>query len=145
MKRFLYRCVIALHPRAFRERFGDEMLSVFDEATHAQAAAFFMDGVGSLARRWLLRSGLWKLAIGATASGLLLGMLLGGEARWERQQAMRALAAEKTPVPLDEAQFHQDTAAAIAMLASFREGDKRKSHKHGASKPIAASPDASQD
>jgi hypothetical protein len=126
MKRFLYRCVITLHPRAFRERFGDEMLSVFDEATHAGWMAFFVDGVGSLARQWLLRSGLWKLALGATVSGLLLGMLLGGEARWERQQATRALAAQKTPTPLDEAQFRRDTAAAIAMLARFRLIETRK-------------------
>jgi hypothetical protein len=133
MKRLLYRCVIALHPRAFRERFGDEMLSVFDEATHAGSTAFFLDGAGSLARQWLLRSGLWKLALGATVSALLLGALLGTESRWEwQQQTTRALAAERARVPLDEGQFRRDTAAAIAMLARFNQGAKRKSRKAGA-------------
>ena len=72
MRRFLYRALIALHPPRFRERFGDEMLCVFDEAGPERTARLFADGVLSLARQWLLRSNLWKMAAGATISSLLL-------------------------------------------------------------------------
>ncbi len=75
MIRAIYQCLLALHPPAFRRRFAAEMLWIFDEAAEtAGAAAFMADGLASLARQWLVRSGTWKVAAGAI--GGLLYMLL---------------------------------------------------------------------
>jgi hypothetical protein len=60
MLRPLYRCLLRLHPPGFRRRFGDEMLSIFDQAA-GKAAAFKLlaDGLLSLARQWGLRPEFW--------------------------------------------------------------------------------------
>jgi len=75
--RTCYRCLLWLHPAVFRRDYAGEMLWIFDQASDSQgAAAFFFDGLGSLARQWLLRSGWWKIAL---ALGLAaLQMILGG-------------------------------------------------------------------
>ena len=87
MIRTLYRWLVWLHPPAFRRRFADEMLWIFDEAAKSErVSALFFDAVISLARQWLLRSGYWKVAAGV-AGGLLqvaaggLGMLMLGRAQ----------------------------------------------------------------
>lgn len=57
MLRFLYRSILRLHPSVFRKRFGDEMLSIFEQATGGLAAIQLLaDGFMSVARQWLLRS-----------------------------------------------------------------------------------------
>ena len=64
MMREIYRCVLLLHPPAFRRQFAGEMLWIFDEtAAGTGAAPLLADGIASLARQWLLRSGWWKVAI----------------------------------------------------------------------------------
>ena len=56
MVRLLYICLIGLHPRHFRERFGEEMIAIFDEtAGHRERGALFTDALVSLLRQWLLR------------------------------------------------------------------------------------------
>ncbi len=56
MLRHLYRCAVMLHPAAFRSRFGDEMLSIFDEATSPVARLRFLnDGIVSCLRQWTMR------------------------------------------------------------------------------------------
>lgn len=56
MIRWLYIVLLRLHPRRFRQRFGDEMLWIFDESTgYRGVAALFADGVRSLFRQWMLR------------------------------------------------------------------------------------------
>ena len=66
----LYRGLILLHPAAFRRRFGEEMLWIFSESSaNRSSAPLFLDALLSLARQWLLRSGLWKVVV-ATAGGL---------------------------------------------------------------------------
>jgi hypothetical protein len=55
---FIYRLLLQLHPVRFRRRFAEEMLLMFDEAP--RKTWLIVDGVGSMARQWLLRSGLWK-------------------------------------------------------------------------------------
>jgi Ca2+-binding EF-hand superfamily protein len=56
MVRQLYILLIRLHPRAFRERFGDEMLSIFDQsASHGNRAWLFADAVSSALRQHVLR------------------------------------------------------------------------------------------
>jgi hypothetical protein len=64
MIRTFYRCLLWLHPPAFRREFGNEMLWIFDQAAESQGTVpLFFDGLGSLARQWLLRSGWWKVAV----------------------------------------------------------------------------------
>ena len=50
--RILYAFLLRLHPRQFRERFGEEMMAIFDEAR-----SFWLlgDAVLSLMRQWALR------------------------------------------------------------------------------------------
>jgi hypothetical protein len=56
MGRLLYICLIGLHPRHFRERFGEEMLAIFDEAGGSpERAELFIDVLVSLFRQWALR------------------------------------------------------------------------------------------
>ena len=79
-----YRCLLWLHPPVFRRAFAGEMLWIFDQAAESQGATgLFFDGLGSLARQWLLRSGWWKIALALTIAALQVmlgggGMLLFG-------------------------------------------------------------------
>lgn len=75
--RTCYRCLLWIHPPVFRREFAGEMLWIFDQAAKSEGAlALFLDGLGSLVRQWLLRSGWWKVAL---ALGLaLLEITLGG-------------------------------------------------------------------
>lgn len=73
MKRSVYRALLGLHPQRFRERFGEEMLCIFDESPPERDTRLFADCLFSLLRQWLLRSNLWKMASGAVISSLLLG------------------------------------------------------------------------
>lgn len=77
MFRWLYRCLLVLHPPAFRRRFGTEMLSIFEEAAEwAGAASLLADGFVSAARQWILRSGAWKWT--AAAMGACVQVVAGG-------------------------------------------------------------------
>lgn len=61
MLRPLYRCVLRLHPRGFRHRFADEMLSIFDHtAGKLPALRLLLDGLSSLVRQWTLRPQFWR-------------------------------------------------------------------------------------
>jgi hypothetical protein len=51
----LYSLLLRLHPRAFRERFSEEMLSIFDESPRKHP--LLLDACASLLRQWVLRSG----------------------------------------------------------------------------------------
>ena len=56
MKRRLYMWLLRLHPPNFRQRFGDEMLGIFDEvALTGGALSLLADAFVSLWRQWLLR------------------------------------------------------------------------------------------
>lgn len=60
MFRRLYIYVLRLHPRAFRRRFSDEMLSIFDHSTESTGSfRLILDGIASLARQWTLRHEFW--------------------------------------------------------------------------------------
>jgi len=64
MIRALYSSLLLLHPRAFRERFSDEMLSIFDEIPATRDRAFLLyDALRSLGFQWLFRSNLWIFAL----------------------------------------------------------------------------------
>jgi Peptidase family S41/N-terminal domain of Peptidase_S41 in eukaryotic IRBP len=56
MLRFLYRCALDMHPPAFRRRFADEMLFIFDQQSSKSAAwKLLIDALISTFRQWLLR------------------------------------------------------------------------------------------
>jgi hypothetical protein len=83
MIRTLYRCLVWLHPPAFRREFGAEMKWIFDRARHERGPKTLLaDACGSLARQWLLRTGWWKVAaamalavLQVTVGGLAMTML----------------------------------------------------------------------
>ena len=77
--RTCYRCLLWMHPAAFRREYGDEMLWIFDQTAPSQhVGSLFVDGLGSLARQWVLRSGWWRVAL---ALGLaVFQMIFGGMA-----------------------------------------------------------------
>jgi len=67
MTRTLYRWLIGLHPPAFRWRFEEELLWIFDESCEASGAALLYDAAISLLRQWLLREGMWKWVLAGIA------------------------------------------------------------------------------
>lgn len=140
MRRSLYRVVIALHPPRFRERFGEEMMCVLDEAGPESTARIFADGFLSLLRQWLLRSDLWKTAMGMAISALVFctlgdSMLRGLNASRMRESlsrerlAMNASFGER-PRPFDEAGFSLEAVQAVEILAEIRKAEARKHHRH---------------
>lgn len=70
MTRRVYILLLQLHPRAFRERFGDEMLGIFDES--AQRGSLVGDGLVSLFRQSMLRRRAIAFPRTATADGVPL-------------------------------------------------------------------------
>ena len=68
MLRHIYRCVLRLHPPGFRRRFGDELLSIFDQAKgRLLAFRLLIDSVFSLIRQWTLRPEFWNESVSAPA------------------------------------------------------------------------------
>jgi hypothetical protein len=79
MTRRLYRFLLSLHPREFREEFAEEMLWIFDEAGRAVGALpLLADALESLVRQWLVRSGAWPYAVGVMVNATLLTVLFLG-------------------------------------------------------------------
>src|SRR2546430_2111641 len=82
----LYRWLLRLHPRVFRERFSEEMMWIFEEAraTHG-TARLFADGVISLLRQWATRQESWKsrMMMIAARSGTGFSMALLSWEYWE--------------------------------------------------------------
>jgi len=61
MLRVFYRWVLRAHPPYFRQRFGDEMQSIFDCAhSPGEEVGLFVDAVLSLLRQWSLRPQFWE-------------------------------------------------------------------------------------
>ena len=78
----LYRFLLRVHPRAFRERFADEMMATFEEAaTNQSVFALFADCFISVTRQWLLRPNSWRVPV--TESALAASAHLPPFA-WER-------------------------------------------------------------
>ena len=74
MSRSLYRCLVQLHPPAFRRQFAPEMLWIFDEvADHDARIELFTDALTSLARQWIVRWAIQKLLIGELRFGSAAG------------------------------------------------------------------------
>ncbi len=68
MTRSFYQFILWMHPPAFRRRFGDEMLSIFDEGEKGKD--ILLDGLFSFARQWMLRTDSWKILV-AISGGFL--------------------------------------------------------------------------
>src|SRR5262245_15928516 len=78
MTRALYRILLALHPPAFRREFAADMLWIFDE--EGGAASLLADAGASLVRQWLVRSGVWIVAVACAGAALtLVGGVMFGE------------------------------------------------------------------
>jgi hypothetical protein len=61
MLRHLYRFAIRLHPAGFRNRFGGELLSIFDHQPGKMADLLLLcDALVSLARQWTMRPEFWS-------------------------------------------------------------------------------------
>jgi hypothetical protein len=61
MLRVLHRLVLRAHPPYFRQRFAEEMQSIFDQAGGTLAAASLLaDAILSLGRQWTLRPEFWE-------------------------------------------------------------------------------------
>jgi hypothetical protein len=74
----LYRWLVRLHPPAFRERFGAEMLCVYDKADCSERSRLVADGLVSLVRQWVARSRYW--IVGAAVLGAFLQLAVAGTA-----------------------------------------------------------------
>src|ERR1700746_1242665 len=75
--RLPYHFLLRLHPAPFRRQFAGEMQWIFDEASASEGRfTLFLDGIVSLARQWILRSGSWKVPVAIL--GGLLQVTLGG-------------------------------------------------------------------
>jgi hypothetical protein len=60
MIRALYAALLWVHPRAFRDRFGDEMLCIFDQIpVNSERALLLYDAFRSFVVQWLFRTNLW--------------------------------------------------------------------------------------
>jgi hypothetical protein len=65
-----YRWLVRLHPRPFRDRFGPEMLCVYDEAERSLRPRLLADAVISLLRQWVARSRYWIAGAAILGAGL---------------------------------------------------------------------------
>jgi hypothetical protein len=82
--RGVYRCLVWLHPAAFRQRFGEEMLWIFDEAADTcGATSLIVDAGRSLIRQWLAPSGLCKGFAAVTIGILPVVIAFGTFIPWE--------------------------------------------------------------
>jgi hypothetical protein len=134
MSRRLYRLLIRLHPPRFHDRFGEEMLCIFDESTSKEKPQLFSDGFLSLARQWLIRSGAWKLVAGLGLSSLFLfgwAYSFTRGVNWSLRRALEMrspLDAPKRTSVLDRVQFSREAAQAVEILARIRRAHGLRRH-----------------
>jgi len=68
MLRSFYRWLLRLHPPRFRDRFAEEMMSIFDHFEEREAGAKLVgDAFVSLVRQWSMRSESWAVEARALA------------------------------------------------------------------------------
>ena len=105
MSHILYKLILKMHPRAFRCRFSDEMLSIFEEKSeHQFPLALLLDCLRSLVRQWMRQTNCWKLPIpicGAFLQVLWFVYPRKGHQNWpENQQSLTPYLREFTVVTL---------------------------------------------
>lgn len=78
MSRALYRMLLRLHPAEFRERFAEEMQSIFEEAACNWGMTSLLTDAGiSLVRQRLIRSDLWLWVVAGIAGMVPLLVAFG--------------------------------------------------------------------
>src|SRR5437667_10352772 len=93
LPRFLYRCLLRLHPPSFQRQFAQQMLCIFDEAAARRGLVrLFADVLAPLGRQWLVRWALQKFLLGEIALARSPGLIPGLFA-WEH------IAVPETPLP----------------------------------------------
>jgi hypothetical protein len=139
MSRLIYRFLIALHPRNFRENHGDEMLCIFDERPPYETLAFLADALVSLLRQWTFHSGWWKLLAGAAVSSLLVfacGYSISQSFHWsevlgaQRQADLLALYGEPPDPAFNEFEFEREAQEAVRMLTRYGQSADDRGHSH---------------
>lgn len=75
--RWFYIFLLRLHPRAFRQRFGDEMLAIFDQSS--EKVSLIADGLLSLVRQRALRRPSFAFSPTTAADGVPLFYSAGPE------------------------------------------------------------------
>jgi hypothetical protein len=77
--RALYCGLLWLHPSSFEERFGEELLWIFDmRPASGSSITLLLDCLVSLCRQWVFHSNLWKFGIGVLVNLILGHRLLFG-------------------------------------------------------------------
>jgi hypothetical protein len=134
MKRFLYRLLVWSHPQRFREQFGGEMISIFDQLGPRENTELIADGILSLLRQLFVRSNLWKMAAGAAISSLVIcGWAYSVQRSMEaslRVEFERSMKLQWDPpsagTQLDTAEFRRATSSAVAILAEIRRKEEQE-------------------
>ncbi len=135
ISRLIYRVLIRLHPRNFRDQHGEEMLCIFDESPAQETRRLLADAFGSLARQWLFHSGWWKLLAGAAVSSLLVfacGYSISQSFNWsliwgeQRHADLLAYYGESPDSTFNEWEFELQAQQAVRMLAGYRRADERR-------------------
>ena len=76
--RTLYRCLLWLHPMAFRTEFAGEMLWIFDETRATEGTPRLLwDATVSLFRQRLLRSTYWRIPVALGVAFLQVSFVMG--------------------------------------------------------------------
>ena len=88
MFRLFYIGLIPLHPRPFRQRFGDEMLWIFDQMAARGSGRLFADAFVSLWRQWVLRPQSFERAAASKAAPDGVPMFYTGESFRPRASAL---------------------------------------------------------
>jgi hypothetical protein len=111
--RSLYRSLLWLHPPAFRRQFAGEMLWIFDEAATAEGSGrFFLDGIVSLLRQWIVGCGAWKV-FAAMCGGLLQILAVTPLATLVRAPERRI---SNLPLPQAISSYDLDFSRSLALL-----------------------------
>lgn len=94
MIRSVYATLVRLHPPAFRQRFGEEMLSILDQSSGGDRSALMGDAGFSLLRQWLLRPEFREPENTSReyAAGAPMFLVLDDEPRLTRRQWIAGLA-----------------------------------------------------
>ena len=99
MIQMIYSFLVRMHPRPFRDQFGEQMLSIFDESRgHRGSFRLLMDAAMSLLRQWLLRPPARPVFAGGVSS---LNELHRESNRLQRKANLVTLAWVLSMIPLE--------------------------------------------
>jgi hypothetical protein len=122
----LYKLLIRLHPKVFRQRFGSEMLCTFDEARQTEGATrLITDGVFSMLRQWIVSSRAEQSALRVPENAAQLFASLTPAGRYFELQVSRlilggAISLWLFVVLLARGEPHLSTLYPVLKLASVR-------------------------